>query len=103
MTPKPTCSRPWYCNDRLVDDYKTVHESGGDLKMLKSLKIIRAIVVNAGIIMIALTAMRQGADPTIIGGTGLFSLAAYNGIEIGDYAALAQAIVEVSHEQQNDD
>lgn len=90
--------RPWYCNDRLTDDYRRVHADGGDLRMLKALKIIRAIVVNVAIAAIALYALRLGGDPTVVGGIGLFSLAAYNGVEIADYSALAQAIVEVSQD-----
>jgi hypothetical protein len=98
---QPRRSRPWYCNDRLTDDYVRVHAEGGDLMMLKSLKILRAIVVNIGIVAIAMYALLEGADATIIGGIGLFSLAAYNGVEIADYGALTQAIVEVS--QESDD
>jgi hypothetical protein len=94
--------RPWYCNDRLCDEYVTVHRNGGDLRMLKSLKVVRAIVVNLCIAGITYLALMQGADATTIGGIGLASIATYNGIEIGDYLALAQAVAEVKTEQGDD-
>ena len=103
MTRQPPRARPWYCNDRLVDDWKTVHSTGGDLSMLRHLKIVRSIVVNLGIITIAILSLRYGGDPTVIGPLALVVLAAYNGIEIADYQALAQAIVEVSQETDGND
>jgi len=93
--------RPWYCNDRLVDDYKTIHRTGGDLKMLKGLKILRSIIVNVGIIAISVITLLEGGDPTVSGPLSLVILAAYNGIEIADYQALARAILELSQEQQD--
>ncbi|WP_135806200.1 hypothetical protein [Halorussus marinus] len=99
MAAEPTpCDRPWYCSDRLVDDWKTVHQTGGDLKMLKGLKIIRSIVVNIGISAISILGLRYGGDPTVIVPLAIAVLGAYNGVEIADYQALAQAIVEVSQE-----
>jgi len=95
--------RPWYCIDGLVDDYKTIATSGGDLRMLKGLKILRSIVVNVGIIVITIHALLSGGDATIIGGAGILTLGLYNGIEIADYQALAQAIVEVSADTDTGD
>lgn len=103
MTARQPHRRPWYCNDRLTDDYLRVHREGGDLKVLKSLKILRAIVVNAGLIAITLYALLEGAEPTIVGGLGTISLAAYNGVEIADYSALAQAIVEASQDTETEE
>ena len=101
MSTPETQTRPWYCNDQLVDEYKTVGAAGGDLQMMKAAKWIRSMVVNLGIIGIALYALMSGGDVTIIGGIALVSLAAYNGVEIADYQALAQAIVEMSHESED--
>jgi hypothetical protein len=99
MAAEPTsCDRPWYCSDHLVDDWKTIHQTGGDLKMLKSLKIVRSIVVNAGLTAITILGIKHGGDPTVIAPLALAILGAYNGVEIADYQALAQAIVEVSQE-----
>jgi len=91
-------TRPWYCSDQAVEEYKTVHRGGTDLKMLKSLKIIRSIIVNLGIIAIALYALKTGGDSTIIAPIALFVLGGYNGVEYADYMALAQAISEISSE-----
>jgi len=87
--------REWYCNDRLTDEYITAHNNGGDLEMAKKLRIIRSIVVNLGMIGITVFALTEGADPTIVGGGGLLSIALYNGVEVADYIALMQAISEV--------
>jgi hypothetical protein len=104
MAAKPVSpDRPWYCVDALVDDWKTVHQTGGDLKMLKSLKIIRSIVVNIGLTAITILGIKHGGDPTVIVPLALAVLGAYNGVEIADYQALAQAIVEVSQESADTD
>lgn len=87
--------RPWYCSDRMVDDWVTVERQGGDLKMLKALKILRAIIVNIGVSVIALFALSSGGDPTVIPTLALIILGAYNGVEYSDYQALVQAIAEV--------
>jgi len=87
--------RPWYCLDGLVDDYRAIADSGGDLRMLKSLKIVRSIIVNLGIIMVTMFALLEtGADPTWIAILGIVTLGLYNGVEVADYAALAQAFSE---------
>jgi len=102
MTTERSC-RPWYCNDQLTDDYRTVAEHGGDLRMLRLLKILRSIIVNLGIIGVTLTALfYTQADATLIASLALVTLGAYNGVEVADYAALAQAFVEVKTEQQRD-
>ena len=88
--------RPWYCRDDLVDEYKTtLTEDGESLPMLRALKILRAIIVNLGVIAIGLYAISRGGDPTFLGGLGLAILGAYNGVELLDYAALIQAYQEV--------
>ncbi|GGO03595.1 MULTISPECIES: hypothetical protein [Haloarcula] len=94
--------RPWYCPDALVDDYVAALQEGGDFRMLKAFKILRATVVNLGTVAITLYALSLGADPTLVGSLGLALLMLYNGIEIGDYAALLQALAEVSAQQSDD-
>jgi len=96
--------RPWYTIDPLVDDYRVVATNGGDLSMLRTLKILRSIIVNLGIIGVTLYALATtGADATLISALGLVTLGAYNGVEVADYAALAQAFTEVKREQSADD
>lgn len=95
--------RPWYCQDRLTDDYRRVAQLGGDFRMLKTLKIVRSIIVNLGIIAVTLYSLGwTGSDPTIISILGLLTLGLYNGVEVADYAALAQAFSEVKREKKND-
>jgi|APHM01.1.fsa_nt_gi hypothetical protein len=86
--------RPWYCHSRLTDDYIKIANSGGDLRMLKTLKIVRSIIVNLGIIGVSAYSLLEGADPTWVGIVGIVTLGLYNGVEVADYAALAQAFVE---------
>jgi len=96
----PEPDRPWYCLDALVDDYRTIATQGGDLKMLRALKILRSIIVNLGIISVTLYSLiATNADPTIVSSIGLVTFGTYNGIEVADYVALAQAFTEVKNEQ----
>lgn len=87
--------RPIYCPDALVDDYRAVADNGGDLGMLKTLKVVRSIIVNLGIISVTLFALLQTtADATVVSALGIVTLGLYNGVEVADYAALAQAFAE---------
>lgn len=94
--------RPWYVADRLADDYCTVARKGGDLKMLKALKVLRTIIVNVAIVVITTYALWLGADPTIVSVLFLGTIGLYNGVEVADYAALAQAFAEVKAESGDD-
>ena len=97
-------ARPWYCRDDVVDEYRTtLKEDGEKLPMLKTLKIIRAIIVNVGIFGIGGYAMYLGADPTLLALGTLGVAGAYNGLEIGDYLALAQAYNEIQAESDTED
>ncbi len=96
-------SRPWYVLEALTDDYRVVAETGGNLKMLKALKIVRSIIVNLGIIGVAGYALfGTGADATLISALAIITLGLYNGVEVADYAALAQAFAEVKNQQDSD-
>ena len=101
MSPN-TCSRPWYCSDAQIDDYKAIDEAGGDLEHMKTTAWVRSMIVNLGIISVALYALSIGGNPTIIGGLALVSLAAYGGVEIADYTALTQALVERTRERADE-
>jgi len=95
MTTSST-SRPWYCKDDVVDEYRlTLTEAGETLPMLRALKILRAIVVNLGILAMGSYAIYRGGDPTLIATVALLVLGAYNGLELSDYLALVQAYQEV--------
>lgn len=100
--PQPT--RPWYCRDGVVDEYKlTLTDDGELLPMLKTLKIIRSIIVNAGIFGVGAYAMFLGADPTLLSIATLAVAGAYNGLEIADYLALVQAYQEIQVESERED
>jgi len=101
-TQKPPL-RPWYCINPLVDDYTAIAKSGGDLTMLKTLKILRSIVVNTAIISITLYALYIGADATIVSAIALVTLGLYNGVEVADYAALAQAFTETRKDLEDEE
>jgi hypothetical protein len=94
-------ARPWYCNERLTDDWVVVAQEGGDLKMLKALKILRSVIVNVGIIAIVLYGLWLGGSPDVIVPLSLVVLGAYNGVEFADYLALAQAFAEVKHDEND--
>jgi len=94
--------RPWYCSDRLVDDYRaSIARDGGDLSMFKALKLLRSIIVNIGIIGLGLYSLRLGADPTVVGGVGIITLGAYNGLELSDYLAALRAYSELQGEDSS--
>jgi hypothetical protein len=101
---QPSC--PWYVSKRAVSDYRhtlsTDDESGGNLKMLKTLKIVRSIIVNLGIISISLYSISTGADATLIGTLALGVLGGYNGLEFSDYLALVRAYRELESEGGGD-
>lgn len=102
MKPQIPRQRPWYVLDALADDYCAVAREGGDLRMLKALKILRSITVNIAIISISLYALYRGGDATLVSTVALVTLGIYNGVEVADYAALATAFREVKEEQDDD-
>jgi hypothetical protein len=78
-----------------VGDYARIARNGGNFKMLRLLKIVRSLLVNLGIIGITLYGLvATGADATIVATIGLLTLGLYNGVEVADYAALAQAFAQ---------
>jgi len=70
--------------------------------MLKTLKIVRSIIVNLGLIAVALQAVGNGANATVIGALVILVIGAYNGLEFSDYMALVQAYQEVQQEGNDD-
>lgn len=87
-------------NGRQVQEYKQSLKTGTELfPMLKTLKLLRAIVVNLGIFAVSGYSLYLGADPTLIGLTSVLVAGAYNGLEISDYLALVEAVKQVQDEQ----
>lgn len=73
------------------------------MPMIKALKIIRAIVVNVGLLAIGGYGVLAGGDPTLLPLMTLAVVGAYNGLELGDYMALLQAYKEVQEAEQAGD
>lgn len=94
-------SRPWYVSNRFTDEWKRDAERGVDLRMQKAKAWIRAMVVNLGFIAMVLYGLWLGGDPTYITVFGVASLALYNGIELGDYLSLLQAIAEAKSDNND--
>jgi len=100
----PLAPQPSKPPEGLVEDYRHIAANGGDLQMLKTLKIVRSIIVNLGIISIALAGLLQtGADPTMVSVLGIVTLGLFNGVEVVDYFALMQAFAEVRGNAGPDD
>lgn len=98
-----TQARPWYVSNKACDEYVTALSDGHKFPMLRSLKILKSIIVNLGIIVIGLYSLSIGGDPTIIGFATLALLGGFNGLEYSDYAALLQAYAEVQEAAEGDD
>ena len=87
-------------NSRQVREYKQSLQNDRELfPMLKTLKLLRAIVVNVGIFIVSGYSLYLGADPTLIGLTAILVAGAYNGLEISDYLALVEAVQQVKDDQ----
>lgn len=87
--------RPWYCYAPLVDAYKRIESNGGDLQMLKHLKVVRAIVTNVLVAGVATYSIMEGGDATLLGSSAVGALALLNGIEVGEWLAAKQALAEL--------
>ena len=87
-------------NESQVAEYERSLQTDNELfPMLKTLKILRAIVVNIGIFVVSGYSLYLGADPTLIGLMALAVAGAYNGLELSDYLALVEAVQRVKDEK----
>jgi len=87
-------------NHKQVQEYKQSLKNDAELfPMLKTLKLLRAIIVNVGIFAVSGYSLYLGADPTLIGLTSLVVAGAYNGLELSDYLALVEAVKQVQNEE----
>ena len=92
------------CPRGAINEYKrTLTKDGEPLPVIKSLKIIRSLVVNFGVMVISVFFVANGGDPTIIGALALLILGAYNGLEISDYLTLLNAVQEVQEQTERED
>jgi len=99
-------TRPWYISDKACEEYRQTlsddDDRGTDLKMLKTLKLVRSIIVNVGIISLGWLSIVNGGAPTIIGFVALAIIGGYNGLEFSDYLALIRAYHEVQDGDSDD-
>jgi hypothetical protein len=87
--------RPWYCSDTLVEAYKSLESTQGNLKMLQYLKIFRGLVLNLLVGGFGTFAITEGGDPTVIAVLTITALGLLNGIEVGEWIAAKQALDEI--------
>jgi hypothetical protein len=72
--------------------------------MLKALKVVRSIIVNLGIIAVTLFSLLEtSANPTWVSVLAIVTLGFYNGVEVADYIALAQAFTEAKSGATDDE
>lgn len=93
--------RPWWVGDEAVDEHKRAIRAEGesDPRVKRTLTIVRSLLVNAGIIGLAVYGLMLGGDVTWITVFGLAVLAAYNGIEASELMAFLQAYQEVQNDE----
>ena len=104
MSHRKRDARPWYCADSLTDDYIDVGRSGGDLRMIKQIKAVQSLIANIGVIILGVVAIfYASADATVVATTGIVTLGLLNGVLAVDYAAVAQALLELSDPASTDD
>jgi|APHM01.1.fsa_nt_gi hypothetical protein len=98
-----TRARPWWTRDAAVDEFRAAIENGTaeTPKMKRTLTIVRAIVVNLGIIALSFYGLRLGGSVTIITVFALGVLAAYNGIEASELRAFFQAFQEAKQNESD--
>lgn len=94
--------RPWYCRSDAIEEHKAAIKNGeSDTPMAKrTLTILRALLVNSGMIGISIYALRLGGDPTAVTIFALSVLAGYNGVEWSELMAFLQAWQEVQGQGQ---
>lgn len=96
-TPPEPSHATHYC-PKEVTDYNVV--LAGVLPMsLKRWKLLKATVTNTIVAVVALAAILEGADPTVVGSLALISLATLNGVELSEWLAAKQALAEYNQRQ----
>ena len=97
-TRKLTPARPWYCIDALVDGYLARARDGDDLRVLKTVRAIESLLVNAGIIFVTSLSIYYGEANAYVVLGAIVTLGLLNGVLAADYKALARALSELSAE-----
>lgn len=100
MSAPNSVTRPWYCKDQAVDEYRDILNSGESPDMLKKLKLLRSIIVNVGLFVMWYISLTAGLESLFYNIAFLLTIALYNGLEVQDYLQLAQAYKEVSSSKE---
>ena len=96
MSTQTQPTRPWLCSDRLVDAYLARAQDGDDLRVLKTVRAIESLIVNAGIIAMTSLALYFGeANPYVVL-AAIVTLGLLNGVLAADYRALGRALAELT-------
>ena len=96
MSTQTQPTRPWLCSDRLVDAYLARAQDGDDLRVLKTVRAIESLIVNAGIIGMTIVALHYGeANPYVVL-AAIVTLGLLNGVLAADYRALGRALAELT-------
>ena len=100
-----TSPRPWWVGDQAIEEHKRAIQAGdrSDPRVKRTLTILRSLVVNAGIIGLAVYGLMLGGDVTWITVFGLAGLAGYNGIEATALLAFLPAYQEVQEIKKRDE
>ena len=85
-----------HLNRRMKEEFLSKERGGGELHVLRSLKIIRTIITNGIILAAIYLLLANGASPDIVSILGLGGFLLYNGVELAEVSALLGAISEVT-------
>jgi len=96
-------TRPWLCSDRLVDAYLARAQDGDDLRVLKTVRAIESLIVNAGIIAVTSLAIYFGEANAYVVLAAIVTLGLLNGVLAADYRALARALAELTDAPSSED
>lgn len=91
---------PWFVRKSDIHDYRIKCDTVEDVAMLKVIKTIRWIILNIIIAGIALFAMNQGGDPTVISSVAIIALSFINGVELSDWIVAREVIEEMRQGRQ---
>ena len=90
-------------HDRMKNEFLLKERSGGELRVSKSLKIIRTIITNVIIFAFSWLLLKNGADPNTVTLLGLGGFMLYNGVELADLSPLLSALAEATADTNNDE
>jgi len=93
-----TAKAPKGMHDRMKSEFLSKERYGGELRVLKSLKIFRTIITNLIILAAIWLLLQNGADPNTVTILGLGGFMLYNGVELAELSAFLGALAEATGE-----